>query len=116
MRLSRKRLPSRHSSKGRLVPRTIPNARSIGQCAFGCEQAALKVWRYGNQQYHLPHVDNDLESVVTTIIVFLSDSGENFCLDASLLHMDMLSHSVHSHRSCCNDSAAEGKTFQRAHA
>ena len=44
--------------------------------AMGAVQAAPKVWRYGNQQGHQQHLDTDLNSVVATVIVFLSNSGK----------------------------------------
>ena len=46
-------------------------------------QAALKVWRYGNMQNHVEHLDTDLHSVVATVIVFLSDSGTTLSVQLS---------------------------------
>ena len=48
----------------------------IAHCTSQCVQASIKVWRYGNQQVHLPHMDTDYKSVVATVIVYLSDSGK----------------------------------------
>jgi hypothetical protein len=50
-------------------------------------QAAIKVWRYGNQQHYVPHVDNNLESVMVTAVMFLNDSGQT----RALLHTLLLS-------------------------
>ena len=33
------------------------------------------MWRYGNQQGHVPHMDADYNSVAATVIVYLSESG-----------------------------------------
>ena len=54
---------------------------SMSNCSSGeCPaQAAPKVWRYGNSQRHLPHMDIDKNTVAATVIMFLSDSGMCIC-------------------------------------